>query len=466
MIDLQKIRHIHFVGIGGIMMSGIAEILNSRSYIITGSDKNSSFITDHLIKLGISINFNHVEDNVIGPDLIVYSSAVPDSNIELIKARELGLDVITRAEMIGILMPEYNTSIAIAGAHGKTTSTSMLSTILNYAEYNPTILVGGIASTMGSNVQIGDNSIFLLEACEYKENFLQFKPNIGIILNIDEDHLDYFENLDHIIRAFTKFAKNIPSDGVLIINNDDYNAKKVISHVDCKIVTFGINSNSTFQAKNIVFDDNGHTKFEVFYKEEFFGAFQLKFPGQHNVYNVLSTIAASHILNIDSNKIIESVRLYAGVRRRFEILGTYNGATIIDDYAHHPTEIKSVLAATKRIPNNKVVCIFQPHTHARTSNLMLQFATAFNDADSIIITDIYSPPGRELEEDKTVHSTDLVAEIALETDKVKYIGDLDAAVDFILATAQPNDIILTLGAGNIRIVGEKIVNSNNLTITP
>ena len=462
MIDLQKIRHIHFVGIGGIMMSGIAEILNKRSYIVTGSDQNSSFITDHLIKLGISINFNHVEDNVIGPDLIVYSSAVPDNNIELIKARELNLDIITRAEMIGVLMPEYNTSIAIAGAHGKTTSTSMLSTILNDSDHNPTILIGGIASTIGSNVQIGDTSIFLLEACEYKENFLEFKPNIGIILNIDEDHLDYFEDLDHIIRAFTKFAKNIPSNGTLIINNDDYNAKKIISHVDCEVITFGINSNSTFQAKHIVFDDNGHSQFEVFYKEDLLGAFQLKFPGKHNIYNVLSTIAASYKLNIKTNKIIESVKSYAGVRRRFEILGTYNGATIIDDYAHHPTEIKSVLAAAKKIPNNKVVCIFQPHTYSRTRNLMLQFSTAFNDADSIIITDIYSPPGREDESDKTIHSTDLVAEIASETNKVKYIGDLDAAVDFILATAQPNDIILTLGAGNIRSVGEKIINSKQL----
>ncbi len=364
--------------------------------------------------------------------------------------------------MIGVLMPEYNTSIAIAGAHGKTTSTSMLSTILNDSDHNPTILIGGIASTIGSNVQIGDTSIFLLEACEYKENFLEFKPNIGIILNIDEDHLDYFEDLDHIIRAFTKFAKNIPSNGTLIINNDDYNAKKIISHVDCEVITFGINSNSTFQAKHIVFDDNGHSQFEVFYKEDLLGAFQLKFPGKHNIYNVLSTIAASYKLNIKTNKIIESVKSYAGVRRRFEILGTYNGATIIDDYAHHPTEIKSVLAAAKKIPNNKVVCIFQPHTYSRTRNLMLQFSTAFNDADSIIITDIYSPPGREDESDKTIHSTDLVAEIASETNKVKYIGDLDTAVDFILATAQPNDIILTLGAGNIRSVGEKIINSKQL----
>lgn len=454
MIDLQKIRHIHLIGIGGIMMSGIAEILYKRAFIVTGSDRNSTDLTNHLTNIGINISIGHLAENVIGADLIVYSSAVPDDNIEILTAKENDIPLISRAEMIGILMPEYNTSVAIAGAHGKTTSTSMVSTILNSSELDATILIGGIASTLGSNVQIGDSSTLLLEACEYKENFLHFKPDIGVILNIDEDHLDYFDDLEHIIQAFIKFAKLIPKEGVLIINNDDYNAKKIISHVDCQLVTFGINSTSTFQARNITYDDNGHTKFDVYYKEEVYGTFILKFPGQHYIYNALASIATSHSLEIPTDIIIESIKSYNGAKRRFDILGKYNDALIIDDYAHHPTEIKATLAAASKIPNNKLTCIFQPHTYSRTSDLLIQFSTAFRDADSIIITDIYA--ARE-NNTSNIHATDLVNEIANESGKVKYIGSFDEIIDYIKTTAQPNDIILTLGAGNIREVGEKIV---------
>jgi len=456
MIDLSTMRHIHFVGVGGIMMSGIAEILQKRSYIVTGSDRNQSAMTDHLLKEGIKVSIGHFADNVVGADLVVFSSAVPNDNVELVKARELEIPIVNRAEMIGLLMPEYNTSIAIAGAHGKTTTTSMVSTIINSSDYNPTILVGGISENLGSNVQLGDTSVFLLEACEYKENFLHFNHNVGVILNIDEDHLDYFEDLDHIISAFVKFAKKIPETGALIINNDDYNAKKVISHVSCSVITFGINSESEFQARNITFNDHGFPKFDVYHKDELYGTFFLRQPGMHNVYNALAAIVTAYTLEIPVDAIIESVKSYEGAKRRADILGNYNDALVIDDYAHHPNEIKAILAAMKKLPNNKITCIFQPHTYTRTNDLLLQFASSFNDADSIIITDIYA--AREVNTHK-IHAKDLVAEIALENDKVKYIETFDEIVDFIKATAQADDIILTLGAGNIREVGERIVNS-------
>lgn len=454
MIDLKKIRHIHFIGIGGIMMSGIAEILHKKSYIVTGSDRTSSSITDHLNQLGINISIGHFEENVIGPDLIIYSSAIPDDNVELANAKKLNLDILSRAEIIGILMLEYNTSIAIAGAHGKTTTTAMTSTILNNSEFDPTILIGGISADLESNVQIGDTSIFLLEACEYKENFLHFKPNIGVILNIDEDHLDYFNDLDHIISAFVKFAKLLPDDGILIINNDDYNAKKIISHVNCEVITFGINTNSTFQAKNITFDNNGHTKFDVYYNNKLYNSFTLKFPGHHNIYNALASIAATYSIEIPKKIIVESIKSYNGTKRRFDILGKFNDAIIIDDYAHHPTEIKATLAAAKKIPCNKITCIFQPHTYSRTNDLMVQFSTAFKEADSIIITDIYAAREKNT---FNIHATDLVNAISKESDNVKYIKDFDSIIEFIKMTAQPDDIILTLGAGTIREVGEKIV---------
>lgn len=454
MIDLSKMRHIHFVGIGGIMMSGIAEILKKESYIVTGSDRDKSDMTNHLEKEGIKVSIGHFADNVVGVDLIVYSSAIPENNVELEKARELEIPIVNRAEMIGLLMPEYNTSIAIAGAHGKTSTTSMVSTILNASEYDPTILVGGISENLGGNVQLGGTSVFLLEACEYKENFLHFNHNVGVILNIDEDHLDYFDDLDHIISAFIKFAQKIPEDGILIINNDDYNAKKVISHVDCNVVTFGINSQSEFQAKNITFNDQGYSKFDVYHRDELYGTFFLRQPGQHNVYNALAAIVTAYTVDLPVKTITEAIKSYQGARRRSDILGKYNDALIVDDYAHHPNEIKAILAAMRKLPSNKITAIFQPHTYTRTNDLLLQFATAFGEADQVIVTDIYA--ARE-ENTYNIHAKDLVAEIALENERVKYIETFDEIVDFIKATAQPDDIILTLGAGNIREVGEAIV---------
>lgn len=454
MIDLSKIRHVHFVGIGGIMMSGIAELMQHRSYIISGSDKSQSDRTEHLKKIGIKVFDHHDAENVIGTDLVVYTSAVSDDNPELEHAKQLEIPCLSRAEMAGIIMNDYNTSIAISGAHGKTTTTSMMSNLLNKTELDPTILVGGISANMNSNVQIGGESVFLLEACEYKENFLHFNHNVGVILNIDEDHLDYYDDLEQIIQAFIKFGKRIPEDGILVINNDDYNARKVISHVNCQVVTFGINTECDYQAKNITFNNEGHSKFDVYHQDELLATFNLKFPGQHNIYNALASIVTAHVMEVPMDLIVESIRSYQGTKRRFEILGSYNEATIIDDYAHHPNEIKATLAAAKKIPNSKITCIFQPHTYTRTNDLMLQFATAFTDADHIIITDIYA--ARE-ENKYNIHARDLVNEIAKENDKVKYIESFDEIVEFIQTTAQADNIILTMGAGNIREVGERIV---------
>ena len=454
MIDLSTIRHIHFIGVGGIMMSGIAEMLHQRSYIVTGSDQMKSERCSHLEENGLKIYYGHQADHVQGADLIVYSSAVSESNLEYLEGIRLEIPLLSRAEMIGQLMPEYETSIAIAGAHGKTSTTSMVSNILNASTYNPTVLVGGITKNTGSNVQIGDHSVLLLEACEYKENFLSFNHNLGVILNIDEDHLDYFDNLEHIISAFIKFAKKIPKDGVLVINNDDYNARKVISHVSCNVITFGISTDSTFQAKNITFDNQGHSTFDVYHKNIFYGAFTLNVPGQHNIYNALAAIVSAYVVKIPVEVIKEAVKSYNGTERRFEILGEYNGATIIDDYAHHPTEIKATLSAAKKIPHEKTICIFQPHTYTRTNELLLQFATAFKEADHVIITDIYA--AREVNT-PNIHAKDLVRAIAEEHSKVKYIETFDEIISYLQSTIQPNDLILTLGAGNIRLVGESIV---------
>lgn len=454
MIDLSNIRHIHFIGIGGIMMSGIAEMLHQRTFIVTGSDQATSERCQNLEKMGVKVYIGHHADHVQGADLIVYTSAVPEDNPEFTQAKNLNIPMLSRAEMIGQLMPEYGTSIAVAGAHGKTSTTSMISNILNASTYDPTVLVGGITKNRGSNVQIGDEDVLLLEACEYKENFLSFNHNLGVILNIDEDHLDYFEDMEHIISAFIKFAKKIPQDGVLVLNNDDYNARKIVSHISCKVLTFGINTDSTFQAKNITFDNQGHSKFDIYHEDKIYGTFYLKCPGQHNIYNALAAIVAAYVLDIPVATIVEAVKSYAGTQRRFEVLGHYNDATVIDDYAHHPNEIKATLAAAQKIPHERVTCIFQPHTFTRTNELLLQFATAFAEADHVIVTDIYA--AREVNT-VNIHSKDLVKAIAEEHDKVKYIENFDDIVHYIQSTSQANDLILTLGAGNIRWVGEQIV---------
>jgi len=455
MIDLSTLRHVHFIGIGGIMMSGIAEMLKERDYIVTGSDQQESERCKNLMDKGVKIFIGHHQDHVHGADLVVYSSAVPETNPEYLEAKERHIPILSRAEMIGHLMPEYNTSIAIAGAHGKTSTTSMVSNILNASDYNPTVLVGGITKNRGSNVQIGDQSVLLLEACEYRENFLSFNHNLGVILNIDEDHLDYYDDMEHIISAFIKFAKKIPEEGVLVLNNDDYNARKVASHISCDLLTFGINTESTYQAKNITFDNHGHPKFDVYKKDDLYGTFLLKVPGQHNIYNALAAIASADALDIPVETSIQAMKSYQGTQRRFEILGEYGDATIIDDYAHHPNEIKATLAAAKKIPHQKITAIFQPHTYTRTSELLLQFATAFSEADQVIITDIYA--AREVNT-VNVHSKDLVQAIAEEHDKVKYIETFDDIVTYVQSTIQENDLVLTLGAGNIRLVGEQIVN--------
>ncbi len=453
MINLSNIRHIHFIGIGGIMMSGIAELLKNEGYIVTGSDLKQSDITNHLIENGIKIYFKHDEDNVVGADLIVYSSAVNENNPELKKAIENNMKILNRAEMVGVIMKEYTTNIAISGAHGKTTTTSMVSDILNYSNIDPTVLIGGISNNIHSNVQIGNSDVFLLEACEYKENFLHFNHNIGVILNIDEDHLDYYDDLNHIIDAFIKFAKKIPNDGYLVLNSDDYNARKVLSHVDCNIFTFGINNNSDFTAKNIVFDNNGYANFDVFYKDTLLNKFSLNVPGKHNIYDALASIVVSYILTIDMDKVQTALTEYKGTKRRFDYIGSYNNARIFDDYAHHPNEIKATLEAAKKISHNRIISIFQPHTYSRTRSLLLEFSSSFKKADLVIITDIYA--ARE-KKDLGVHSKDLVSEINKVHNNVLYLSEFNDIIDYLKEHIKEDDIVLTMGAGNIREVAELI----------
>lgn len=454
MINFDSINHVHFIGIGGIGNSAIAEILLEKNIKVSGSDIKSSAITDNLINQGASISIGHKAENITTPDIVVYSSAIGESNVEFVNAKEKDIPLMNRAEILGELISTYDTSIAVSGTHGKTTTTSMITCILKDLNIEPTALVGGNLEAIKGNVLKGTGQVILTEACEYKENFLNLNPTYGIILNIEEDHLDYFDDLEHIIEAFVKFSKNIPKEGALIVNNDDYNTKRIHQYVDAKVITIGITQKSDYQAKNITFDDFSNPTFDIFYQDELVTKCSLKVPGMHNIYNALSAIALTSLFEEDISIIAEKISNFSGVHRRFEYLGKYNDAFIVDDYAHHPTEIKATLSTTKKLDTEKIICVFQPHTYSRTKELLLEFATAFSDADEVIITDIYA--ARE-ENTYNISSEDLVNELQKEKKNIKLIKELDDCESYLKEHINPNEIVIFCGAGNIRSVGENLV---------
>lgn len=461
MLNLNDdIKRIYLIGIGGIGVSAIAEILLNSEYVISGSDLNKSFNTEKLEKLGASIYYKqdgaHINEAI---DLVVYSSAIRQDNPEYQKAVELNIPMMCRAEILGLIMSSYKESIAVSGAHGKTTTTSMLSLMLDHADLNPTIMIGGNVKEFNGNAKVADGDILITEACEYKDNFLHFKPTTSLVLNIDEDHLDYFDDLDQIVESFTKFIKLLPTDGTAIINVDDFDAKRLIPHVEAELITFGITQDATYMAKNIVFDDDGTSKFEVFYEDEFLFKCILNIPGTHNILNSLGAIASAHSIGVPIEIICSTLKTFIGADRRFQRKGFFKEAMVIDDYAHHPTEIKATLFASKKLTHNRIICIFQPHTYTRTEDLLLEFSTSFNEADITIITDIYA--AREVDNGK-VHAKDLATLIQKEGQAVKYYASFEEIIDFLKQYTEPNDIIFTMGAGNVYKIGETLTEEYHL----
>ncbi|MCR1899007.1 UDP-N-acetylmuramate--L-alanine ligase [Irregularibacter muris] len=449
-LDLSKHHHIHFIGIGGISMSGLAKILLHNQYIVSGSDIQSSPLTKKLESKGAAIYIGHKASNIDNADLVIYTAAVKSDNEELKRARELNIVTMERAEFLGQIMRHYKKSIGIAGTHGKTTTTSMMSIILEEASYDPTILVGGELDAIGGNVKVGNSAYFVTEACEYVESFLHFNPYIGVILNVEEDHLDYFTDLDHIKQSFHKYAQLIPEDGYLIANGDSENVSSILKDLNCNVVTFGTSEDCDWQAKNISFNDMGMGCFDVVYEGENLGHFQLSVPGLHNVVNALSAIVCAYYLDIPLSVIQKGLTLYKGTHRRFELKGKIHDISVIDDYAHHPTEVTATLAAAKRYPHKKTWCIFQPHTYTRTLTLLKDFSTAFQLADEVIIADIYAAREKDL---GLIHSRDLADAILDNGTPALYLGDFPAILNHLLENVQPGDLVITMGAGNIDQVG-------------
>lgn len=444
---------VHFIGIGGISMSGLAFICLNLGYQVSGSDSSSSYMTDKLTDSGAKIYIGHSALNIDPSyDLVVYTAAISPDNEELLAARNNNIDTIDRAHFLGDLMKKYNNSIAISGTHGKTSTTSMISTIYNHTDINPTILVGGNLSIINGNVQVGSSDYFITEACEYVDSFLSFYPKYEIILNIEADHLDYFKDIDHIIDSFKRFATNLKPNGTIIANGDDLNVRKALSEFN-NVVYFGENKNNDFIIENIGLN-NDFTSFSIRNNNDDLGEFKIQTHGIHNVFNSSAAIICSHIDGISLNTIKDAIWNYNGVGRRFEFKGEKAGIRIYDDYAHHPSEIKATLSSIKPIEKNNLFVVFQPHTFTRTKLLLDEFSASFEDCDCIIISDIYASREKDT---GLIHATSLVEKIKSRRDNVYYLGSFDEIIEFLSGKLSKNDILVTMGAGNINQLAEKLI---------
>ena len=454
--NLKKYNKIHMIGIGGVSMSGIAEILQNFGFSVTGSDANHSHIIDILKEKGIKVTIGHNLDDIANSDLVVYSAAINEEDPELQEAKRLNIPSIVRADFLGELTRCYKETITIAGTHGKTTTTSMVSQCFIEAKKDPSIQVGGLLNQIGeNNYKVGNSEYFIIEACEYTESFLKFSPKAEIILNIDNDHLDYFKTFENIKKAFIKYVKKLPEDGLLVINGDDKNCLDLPQYTNAKVLTYGIsNKDVNFFAVNIVFDDDGYPEFDVYYNNEFYERIKLHVPGMHNVLNSLGCIALCTYYGLDKEIIKKALNSFTNAHRRIEFKGLVNGAKIYDDYGHHPTEIIATAKALMGKKYNKSWVIFQPHTYSRTKSLLNDFAKALLNFDNIVILDIYAARERNT---FNISSQDLVNEINNFGKNALYIPDFNECVSYIKNNVQQNDIVLTLGAGTVTEIGPMLI---------
>ncbi|AWK50364.1 UDP-N-acetylmuramate--L-alanine ligase [Clostridium beijerinckii] len=448
----DKDKKIHFIGIGGISMSGLAAVLLNSGFKVSGSDFKNSPIVEKLKASGAEIYIGHKSENIKNVDLVVYTAAIPSDNPELLEAEEKNITLMDRAEFLGEIMKGHKYNVAISGTHGKTTCTSMLSHVTLAGNLDPTILVGGELDIIHGNFRIGNSEYFLTEACEYKRSFLKFFPYIGVILNIDADHLDCYKDIDEIADTFLKFSKLIPQDGYLVGYGDDFRVKEILSKVDCNTLSYGFDETSDVIAKNIIFNKDGCATFDVYKDNKNLFSLTLNIPGKHSILNALASICVSLIFNISNDNIIEGLSKCKGAHKRFEYKGELNGVTVIDDYAHHPTEIKATLSTAKQIKHNKTYCIFQPHTYTRTKSLFDEFTECFSDTDELILMDIYAAREKNT---GLVSSDDLGDAIRSKGIKCTNVHSHDEALDYVKSKLTSGDLLLTVGAGDVVIVGEK-----------
>ena len=449
---------IHFIGIGGISMSGLAEILLKENFTISGSDNHASALTEHLQKMGAQICIGQSASNI--PDncqLVVYTAAIHPDNPEYKEAKKRGIPMLSRAELLGQLMRNYKTSIAVAGTHGKTTTTSMIASVLLEEDADPTISVGGILPSIGGNIRVGGSDVFLTEACEYTNSFLHFFPTVGIILNIEEDHMDFFQDLADIRHSFRRFAELLPTQGLLIINDNIPDYEEITAGLACRVVTFGSSPEADYRAEDIQYDTFGHPSFRLIRKNgkgQDAPRFCLKVPGEHNVFNALASLALADALGISDEIAGKGLLSFTGTDRRFQYKGQVNGVTIIDDYAHHPTEIRATLRAASHYPHREIWCVFQPHTYSRTKAFLKEFAEALSLADHVVLADIYA--ARETDT-LGISSRDLERELKSLGADVSYFPTFAEIEAFLTEKCIHGDLCITMGAGDVINIGEDLL---------
>jgi UDP-N-acetylmuramate--alanine ligase len=449
----KKIKHIHFVGIGGIGMSGIAEVLLNLGYKVSGSDLRESDTTERLRALGGEIMIGHRLENVGSPHVVVISSAVKSDNVEVAAAREKQVPVIPRAEMLAELM-RLKYGVAIAGAHGKTTTTSMVATVLAAGGIDPTVVIGGKLNSLGSNAKLGQGEFLVAEADESDGSFLRLSPTVAVVTNIDAEHLDHYRDIDEIKEAFLAFINKVPFYGVAILCLDEKHIQSLIPRVHKRYLTYGMSSQADYHALDATLLPLG-SRFRVANHSGDLGWFELSVPGLHNVSNSLAAIAVARELEVDIEVIRKALKEFSGVHRRFEVKGEARGVLVVDDYGHHPTEVRATLAAAKASSGRRTVCVFQPHRYTRTKHLLEEFFTAFNEADRVIIMDIYAAgeqpipgiTGRAVYEGIKRYGHKDAA----------YLSGRDEVVGHLLSSLREGDLLLTLGAGDVWKVGEAVL---------
>ena len=390
-LNFNEPIHVHFIGIGGISMSGLAEILLEKGFTISGSDSKESDLTDILTSKGATIFYGQKAENIIpGIQLVVYTAAIHEDNPEFAEAKAQQLPMLSRAQLLGQIMDNYEKSIAVAGTHGKTTTTSMISEILMAAKADPTISVGGILPSIGGNLRVGASSVFVSEACEYTNSFLNFRPKYSIILNVEAEHLDFFKDLDDIRHSFRKFAGNTLADGATIINGEITNYEELTHNLPQEIITYGFDSSFDFYATDVTYNEKACPAFTVMHHDKKVADIQLSVPGRHNASNALAAVALAVTMGLDTDAIVRGLDAFGGANRRFQYKGIVDGVTVIDDYAHHPTEIRATLSAAENYPHQRLVLVFQPHTYSRTKAFLDDFADVLSMADVVVLADIFA----------------------------------------------------------------------------
>ena len=451
-LNFEEPIHVHFIGIS---MSGLAEILLEEGFTISGSDAKQSALTDSLAQKGATIYIGQKASNLsIRPALVVYTAAIREDNEEFKAAVDAGIPMLSRAELLGQIMDNYEKSIAVAGTHGKTTTTSMISQILLVAKADPTISVGGILEAIGGNIRVGGSEVFITEACEYTNSFLHFHPKYSIITSVEAEHLDFFKDIDDIRRSFHEFAGNTAHDGVLIINGQIAALDQITNNLSCSVTTYGLCENDDFYAKNITYNDHACGTYTLMHKTEDLGTVSLSVPGKHNVSNSLAAIALCLNLGLPLDVIKKGLLQFGGTKRRFEYKGTKNGITVIDDYAHHPTEVAATLTAARNYPHGRIICVFQPHTYSRTKAFLSDFARVLSMADIVVLADIYAAREKNT---IGISSKDLLAELQKNGQESYYFPSFDEIEKFLSEKCINNDLLITMGAGDVYLIGEHLL---------